>query len=132
MNTSLLNKIKKWTTDENKTMLIGLLSILVFVWLVIYLIPSVFVSLFDTVLGRIILVLLVIVVSLNNYKYGQINFRIYDHNGLSPLHYAIIYGDSNFIMKAFEYHFRPGFVKNFNVAFLTLSYHGYVCHPLRS
>uniref|UniRef100_A0A6C0H7V3 Uncharacterized protein n=1 Tax=viral metagenome TaxID=1070528 RepID=A0A6C0H7V3_9ZZZZ len=39
---------------------------------------------------------------LNNYKYGQINFRIYDHNGLSPLHYAIIYGDSNFIMKAFE------------------------------
>jgi hypothetical protein len=70
MNTSLLNKIKKWTTDENKTMLIGLLSILVFVWLVIYLIPSVFVSLFDTVLGRIILVLLVIVISLNNYRYG--------------------------------------------------------------
>ena len=70
MNTSLLNKIKKWTTDENKTMLIGLLTILIFLWLVIYLVPSVFVSLFDTILGRVILVLLVIVVSLNNYRYG--------------------------------------------------------------
>jgi hypothetical protein len=70
MNTSLLNKIKKWTTDENKTMLIGLLSILIFLWLIIYLIPSMFVSLFDTILGRIILFLLVIVVSLNNYRYG--------------------------------------------------------------
>ena len=39
---------------------------------------------------------------LNNYNYGQINFRIYDYNGLTPLHYAIIYGDSNFIMKSFE------------------------------
>jgi hypothetical protein len=70
MNTSLLNKIKKWSTDENKTTLIGLLSILIFLWLIIYLIPSMFVSLFDTFLGRIILILLVIVVSLNNYRYG--------------------------------------------------------------
>ena len=70
MNTSLLKIIKTWTNDENKTMLIGLLTILIFLWLVIYLVPSVFVSLFDTILGRVILVLLVIVVSLNNYRYG--------------------------------------------------------------
>jgi hypothetical protein len=70
MNTSLLKKIKTWANDENKTMLIGLLSIFIFVWLVIYLIPSFFVSLFDTFLGRVILFLLVIVIGLNNYRYG--------------------------------------------------------------
>jgi hypothetical protein len=70
MNTSLLKKIKTLANDENKTMLIGLLSIFIFVWLVIYLIPSFFVSLFDTFLGRVILFLLVIVIGLNNYRYG--------------------------------------------------------------
>ena len=70
MNISLLKKFKEFANDENKTMIIGLLTILVFLWLVIYLIPSFFVSLFDTFLGRIILVVIVILVGLNNYKYG--------------------------------------------------------------
>jgi hypothetical protein len=70
MNISLSQKFKAFANDENKTMLIGLLTILVFLWLVIYLIPSFFVSLFDTFLGRIILVFIVILVSLNNYRYG--------------------------------------------------------------
>ena len=47
-----------------------MLTILVFLWLVIYLIPSFFVSLFDTFLGRIILGVIVILIGLNNYKYG--------------------------------------------------------------
>ena len=70
MNISLSQKFKEFANDENKTMLIGLLTILLFIWLVIYLIPSFFVSLFDTFLGRIILVVIVILVGLNNYKYG--------------------------------------------------------------
>ena len=70
MNISLSKKFKEFANDENKTMIIGLLTILIFLWLVIYLIPSFFVSLFDTFLGRIILVVIVILVGLNNYKYG--------------------------------------------------------------
>jgi hypothetical protein len=70
MNISLSKKFKEFANDENKTMIIGLLTILVFIWLVIYLIPSFFVSLFDTFLGRIILVFIVILVGLNNYRYG--------------------------------------------------------------
>ena len=70
MNISLSKKFKEFANDENKTMIIGLLTILIFLWLVIYLIPSFFVSLFDTFLGRIILVFIVILVALNNYRYG--------------------------------------------------------------
>ena len=70
MNISITKKIKEFANDENKTMIIGLLTILIFIWLVIYLIPSFFVSLFDTFLGRIILVFIVILVGINNYRYG--------------------------------------------------------------
>jgi hypothetical protein len=70
MNISLSKKFKEFANDENKTMIIGLLTILLFLWLVIYLIPSFFVSLFDTFLGRIILGVVVILIGLNNYKYG--------------------------------------------------------------
>ena len=67
---NMLKKIKEFVNDENKTMLLGLLTILIFIWLIIYLIPSFFVSLFDTFLGRIILILSVILVGVNNYRYG--------------------------------------------------------------
>ena len=67
---NISKNIKSIVNDENKTILLGVFTILIFVWLVIYLIPSFFVSLFDTFLGRIILILLVIIVGLNNYKYG--------------------------------------------------------------
>ena len=67
---NIFKKIKEFANDENKTMIIGLLTILIFIWLIIYLIPSFFVSLFDTFLGRIILILLVILIGINNYRYG--------------------------------------------------------------
>ena len=70
MNISISKKIKDFVNDENKTMLIGLLTILIFIWLVMYLIPSFFVSLFETFLGRIILIFIVVIVGLNNYRYG--------------------------------------------------------------
>ena len=67
---NISKNIKSLINDENKTILIGFFTILIFAWLVIYLIPTFFVSLFDTILGRIILTLLVIIVGINNYKYG--------------------------------------------------------------
>ena len=67
---NIQKKIKSLTTEENKIILIGLLTILIGLWLIIYLIPSFFVSLFNTILGNIILFVIVILVGINNYKYG--------------------------------------------------------------
>ena len=41
-------KIKNLFNKENKTKLIGLLTILIALWLVLYFIPEVFLSLFNT------------------------------------------------------------------------------------
>ena len=67
---NISKKIQSITSEENKTILIGLLTILIGLWLVTYLIPSFFVSLFNTILGNIILFVIVILVGVNNYKYG--------------------------------------------------------------
>ena len=67
---NISKKIQYITSEENKTILIGLLTILIGIWLVTYLIPSFFVSLFNTILGNIILFVIVILVGINNYKYG--------------------------------------------------------------
>jgi len=56
--------------DDNKTMLIGLLTLLVALWIILYMIPMLFIYIFDTILGNLILVLIVILISANNYKYG--------------------------------------------------------------
>lgn len=55
---------------DNKTMLIGLLTILVILWIVFYMIPVLFVYIFDTILGNLILLLIVILIGVNNPKYG--------------------------------------------------------------
>ena len=39
---------------------------------------------------------------LNDLKYGEINFKIYNECGLTPLHYAIKYGDTTFIKNALK------------------------------
>ena len=67
---NISKKIQSITSEENKTILIGLLTILIGLWLVTYLIPSFFVFLFNTFLGNIILFVIVILVGINNYKYG--------------------------------------------------------------
>jgi hypothetical protein len=61
---SFLNK------EENKLRLIGLLSILILFWVILYFIPNIFVSLFNTFLGITILILTTILVGFYNYKYG--------------------------------------------------------------
>ena len=65
-----MNYIKKIFTEKNKTKVIGILTILILLWLILYLIPGLFVSLFNTFLGIMILIAVVVLVSLENYKYG--------------------------------------------------------------
>jgi hypothetical protein len=69
----LLNKnIKNIVNDENKTKLIGFLTILVLLWLVLYFIPETIASLFSTLLGNLILMSTSALVLLYNVKYGII------------------------------------------------------------
>ena len=60
----------KELNEENKTMLIGLLSILMVLWIILYIIPEFLVSLFNTILGNLILLLSLILISSYNVKYG--------------------------------------------------------------
>ena len=62
--------IKLFFSKDLSIKTIGLLTILILLWLVLYLIPEVFVSLFNTVLGGMILLVIVFLVGLNDYKYG--------------------------------------------------------------
>jgi hypothetical protein len=64
--------MKNLFTKDSSTKLIGLLTIMMLLWLVLYLIPELFVSLFNTVLGRVMLLVVVVLVGLNDYKYGII------------------------------------------------------------
>lgn len=75
-------KIKDMTkifkiNDENKTKVIGLLTILISFWLILYLIPELFVSLFNTLLGNLILITSVLLIYMNNRTYGLITGLIF-------------------------------------------------------
>jgi len=67
-----LPKINNLLSDENKTKLIGLLTILIASWLVLYFIPEVFVSLFNTLLGNLILIITALLIFMNNRINGLI------------------------------------------------------------
>jgi hypothetical protein len=64
--------LKKLLNENNRIKIIGLLTILVLIWVVLYFIPEIFVSLFNTFLGNLILLTVVLLVSLKDYKYGII------------------------------------------------------------
>lgn len=55
-----------------KIKIIGLLTILICLWLVLYFIPEIFLSLFNSILGNLILVITTILVYMNNRIYGLI------------------------------------------------------------
>lgn len=58
------------SSEDNKTKLIGILTILIIIWLLFYFIPTIFATLFNTLLGNIILTIITILVFLNNQQYG--------------------------------------------------------------
>ena len=58
--------------NDNTTILIGILSILVALWTILYVIPNFFASLFNTILGNLILLIIIILVMAKNINYGII------------------------------------------------------------
>ena len=62
--------IKKLLNEENKTSIIGFLTILLIAWLILYFIPELFTSLFETILGNLILITICILALSYNLKNG--------------------------------------------------------------
>lgn len=58
------------TLRNNKIQLIGLLTILLGLWTILYFIPQLFLSFFNTFLGNLILLITVLLVFMNNRIYG--------------------------------------------------------------
>jgi hypothetical protein len=62
---------------NNVNVLIGLLTILLLLWTIIYAIPSVLISFFHTILGNIIILLCIYLVSIKNTNYGILLFVVF-------------------------------------------------------
>lgn len=71
-----MKNLKNLLNEENRTKIIGLLTILIALWLTLYLIPELFVSLFNTLLGNLILILSTIIVYSYNRAYGLVTTLI--------------------------------------------------------
>ena len=68
----LPKNIKNIINEENRTKVIGVLTILILLWLILYFIPELFTSLFNTLLGNLILLTITILTLMYNLKYGII------------------------------------------------------------
>lgn len=62
--------IKNIFNDKNKNVIIGLVTVLVLIWSLVYAIPNFINSLFHTFLGNLILILITVLISMNNIIYG--------------------------------------------------------------
>jgi len=62
--------LKSLFSRKNLNLLVGLITLLIALWLVMYAIPSLFVNLFDTLLGKSILLGFIILSSMYNMKFG--------------------------------------------------------------
>jgi hypothetical protein len=70
-------QFKELSNKDNELMIIGIVSILIAFWIILYLIPNIFVDLFNTVLGKAILILILILISFKNLYYGIILLIIF-------------------------------------------------------
>ena len=57
-------------SKKNMNMFVGLLSLLIVLWLVMYFIPSIFVNLFDTTLGNFVLLVFVVLAGMRDMTMG--------------------------------------------------------------
>ena len=57
-------------SKKNMNLIVGLITLLVILWIAMYAIPSLFVNLFDTFLGQIILVGFIILATMHNTLFG--------------------------------------------------------------
>jgi hypothetical protein len=67
---------KEILDPKNELILIGLISIFILIWIILYAIPGLLSNLFNTILGKLILLLVVILISYKNIKYGILLFVI--------------------------------------------------------
>ena len=56
--------------EKNRNLLVGLFSLLVMLWLVMFAVPDLFINLFDTALGNLILIGFIILAGMNNMLMG--------------------------------------------------------------
>ena len=76
MDTSSLKNLNI-LNEKNKNIIIGLITVFIIIWSLVYAIPDFINSLFHTFLGIIILLLTVILISSNNIVYGIITALIF-------------------------------------------------------
>jgi hypothetical protein len=76
MKSKITFNYKNILNPENELLLIGCITILIMIWLVFYAVPGLLSNLFNTVLGKLILLLCVMLVSFKNSKYGVMLFLV--------------------------------------------------------
>ena len=59
-----LSKVKELFSRNNLNFFVGLFTLLICVWLILFFVPTLFVSLFNTFLGNVILIILIILVAM--------------------------------------------------------------------
>jgi hypothetical protein len=69
--------IKNIFNDKNKNIIIGLVSVLILIWSIVYAIPDFINSLFHTFLGNLILILITVLILMNNIVYGILSGIIF-------------------------------------------------------
>jgi hypothetical protein len=62
--------LKKLFSNNSLNFIVGILSILIVIWVITYGIPSLFFNLFDTLLGNMILLGIILLSFMNNKGFG--------------------------------------------------------------
>jgi len=70
----ITKSIKKSITKRNEYILFLTLTAIIIIWLAYYIIPETLASLFNTILGKIILILIIFIISYYDVKYGILFF----------------------------------------------------------
>jgi len=56
--------------EKTRNLIVGLFSLLVVLWLIMFVVPDIFVNLFDTLLGNLILIGFIVLAGMNNMLMG--------------------------------------------------------------
>lgn len=62
--------LKNIFSKKNLNLIVGLVTLLVILWIAMYAIPSLFVNLFDTLLGKLILLGFILLATMHNILFG--------------------------------------------------------------
>ena len=62
--------LKETFSHKNLNLVVGLITLLIILWLVMFAVPSLFVNLFDTLLGNLILVGFIVLAGIYNVNLG--------------------------------------------------------------